>query len=302
MKTRLLWFLALAVLMFGLKALPGAPEERRDNAEAQAAIQKVGEAFVEAFHKGDAKAVAAFWAPDGDYTDETGQELKGREAIEKAFANLFAENKGLKVHIESTALRFVTADTAVEDGTTEVYPPNGGPPSKARYTNFLVKKDGQWLLSSVREAPFIPPGNYRYLRGLEFALGDWTGEGPEGAVERLSVAWSQNQNFLAVTFSTTAKDIPVGAASQRIGWDPAAKRIRAWIFDESGGFGDGTWTRDGDKWVCKSTHVRQDGKKAAATYLLTPVDADTLTLQARDRTEDGKQIPDTRELKLKRVK
>jgi len=154
----------------------------------------------------------------------------------------------------------------------------------------------------VREAPFIPPGNYRYLRGLELALGDWIGEGPEGAVERLSVAWSQNQNFLDVTFSTTARDIPVGAASQRIGWDPAAKQIRAWIFDESGGFGDGTWSRDGDKWVCKSTHVRQDGKKATATYILTPVDADTLTLQARDRTEDGKQLPDTREVKLKRVK
>jgi uncharacterized protein (TIGR02246 family) len=302
MRTRLLWFVALGVVLLGLNALPGADGKRADNAEAQAAIQKLGESFVEAFHRGDAKAVAACWTPDGDYTDETGQEYKGREAIEKALADLFAQNKGMKLRIDSTGLRFVTPDTAVEDGTTAVYPPGGGPPSKARYTNFLVKKDGQWLLSSVREAPFIPPGNYRYLRGLEFALGDWTGEGPEGAVERLSIAWSQNQNFLDVTFSTTARDIPVGAASQRIGWDPTAKQIRAWIFDESGGFGDGTWTHDGDKWVCKSTHVRQDGKKATAAYVLTPVDADTLTLQARDRTEDGKQIPDTRVVKLKRGK
>ena len=46
--------------------------------EQIAAINKTAEAFVEAFHKGDAKALAAFWTPDGDYVDENGRVLKGR--------------------------------------------------------------------------------------------------------------------------------------------------------------------------------------------------------------------------------
>ena len=74
------------------------------------------------------------------------------------------------------------------------------------------------------------------------------------------------------------------------------------MFDGTGGFGEGSWARDGKKWVAKTTHVLQDGKKMAATYILTPVDADTLTLQARDRSEDGKKLPDTKEVKMKRVK
>jgi uncharacterized protein (TIGR02246 family) len=277
-------------------------DEPRGNAEDATAIQKLGEAFVEAFHKGDARAVAACWAPDGDFIDQTGRHVKGREAIEKSLAHAFAEDKGLKLRIDSESLRFVTPDVAVEDGITAAFPADGAPPSKARYTNVLVKKDGQWLLSSVRESPFVPPSNYRHLRGLAWAVGDWSGEAEEGGVEHLSVAWSDNQNFLTGKFSTTVKNVPVGSATHRIGWDPEAKRIRSWIFDESGAFGEGARSRDGNKWVVKTTTVLQDGKKGTATYILTPVDADTIALQAKDRTEDGNALPDTKEVKMKRVK
>jgi uncharacterized protein (TIGR02246 family) len=282
-------------------AAPGEQPRPGGNPEAEAAIQKQAEAFVDAFHKGDAKAVAACWAPDGDFTDQTGRQLQGRAAIEKAFAGMFAENKGLKVRIESRSLRFPTPDSAIEDGTTEVFPPDGGSPSRARYTNFHVKKDGQWLLSSVRETPFVPPSNYEHLRGLEWAVGDWASD-EEGGVERLAVAWSEGQNFLNATFTTTVKNIPVGSVEQRIGWDPVAKRIRSWLFDETGGFGEGSWTQDGKKWVVKTTSVLQDGRSATATYILTPVDPDTITLQSTDRSENGKRFPDTKEVKMKRVK
>jgi uncharacterized protein (TIGR02246 family) len=272
------------------------------NPEAEAAIQKQGEAFVEAFHKGDARGVAACWVADGDFIDQSGRQVKGRADIEKSFTALFAENKGLKLRIDSMSLRFVTPDVAVEDGTTEAFPANGGAPTRSRYSNVHVKKDGQWLLSAVRESPFTPPSNYEHLRGLDWLVGDWAGEAEEGAVERLSAAWSDNENFLTATFSATVKDVSVGSATQRIGWDPDGKRVRSWIFDGTGEFGEGSWTQDGKKWVVKTTCVLKDGKKAAATYVLSPVDADTISLLARDRSVDGKPIPDRNEVKLKRVK
>jgi uncharacterized protein (TIGR02246 family) len=302
MRSRLPRTLALLAVMFGLAAGSGLAQPPKGNPKDMDAIAKNAEAFVEAFHKGDAKAVAAFWAPDGDYTDPTGRELKGREAIEKAFASLFADHKGLKVRIESNALKFVTTDVATEDGTTEVFPGDGGPPTKARYTIVHVKKDGQWMLSSVRESLATPTSNYERLRGLEWAIGDWSGEAPEGAVEQLSVEWGENQNFLHAHFSATIKNISIGNATQWIGWDPIAKHMRSWIFDATGGFGEGTWSQDGKKWVLKTNSVLQSGKKASATYVLTPVDADTIALQARDRMEDGNKLPDTKEVKLKRVK
>jgi len=124
--------------------------------------------------------VAAFWTSDGDYVDPSGRVLLGRPAIEKDFEQLFAENKGLKLRIEVASLKFPTPDTAIEDGTTGVLAPDGTVPSRARYTNFFTKKNGQWLLASVREAAYVQPSNYGNLRELEWVIGEWVDENPGG--------------------------------------------------------------------------------------------------------------------------
>src|SRR5690348_5905059 len=104
MKTRLLLLLAVPAVLLSLTALLGATRHATNDAQEDegAAIEKSARAFIEAFDKGDANALATFWTPDGDYTDETGRHLKGREAIEKAFKSFFAENQGAKLRIEST--------------------------------------------------------------------------------------------------------------------------------------------------------------------------------------------------------
>src|SRR5215212_3101725 len=125
MRNRRFWLLAVpamaAALVVGLAydARPTAAQPPKNaNPADEAALLKNAEAFVAAFNKGDAKALAAFWTPDGDFTGQSGHKLTGREAIEKSFAELFAENKGVQLRIDVTGLRFVTADVAVEDGTT----------------------------------------------------------------------------------------------------------------------------------------------------------------------------------------
>jgi uncharacterized protein (TIGR02246 family) len=302
MRTTLFWITAPLALAVGLSARPARAADPKDTAKEEADLQKNAEAFVEAFNKGDAKVVAAFWVEDGDYIDQTGRHVKGREAIEKMFKEFFAENKGLKARINIGAVRFVTPDVAVEDGTTEVIPPDGGPPSRARYSVVHVKKDGKWALSSVRDSAYAPPSNYEHLRDLEWAIGDWTDAAEKGEVARVSFEWSENQNFILSSFSAAFKNIEVHSGTQRIGWDPAAKNIRSWTFDADGGFGEATWSKDGDKWVIKTTTVLRDGKKLTATDVVTHVDADTLTWQAKDRTLDGKALPDIKEVKMKRVK
>jgi uncharacterized protein (TIGR02246 family) len=123
MKTRFWWPIVLVASMFCPVLAAGRADAQKDNPGDKDAIAKRAEEFVEAFHKGDGKVVAAFWAADGDYTDVAGRKLVGREAIEKSFAEFFAENKGLKMRIESESLRFLTPEVAVEDGVTLVLPP-----------------------------------------------------------------------------------------------------------------------------------------------------------------------------------
>jgi uncharacterized protein (TIGR02246 family) len=300
MRTQLWWIVAVLAL------LPLSQETARaqpDKAGEEAAILKNAEAFVEAFHKGDAKALAAFWTPDGDYTDQTGRLLKGREAIEKVFAKFFADHKGLKLRINIGPIRFVTGDVAIEDGITETIPPDGGPPSRARYTIVHVKKEGKWYLSSVRDAPYSPPTNYEHLSGLEWLIGNWADDSKDkGETARLAFSWAENQNFIVSSYATTFKNISLSSGTQWIGWDGAAKQIRLWAFDANGGIGEGSLTVEGDKVIVKASMVGREGKKVTATHIVTRLDPDTLTWESKDRTVEGKALPDVSPIKLKRLK
>lgn len=271
----------------------------------QEAIQKTAMAFVEAFHKGDAKALAAFWTPDGDYIDDTGRVLAGREAIEKAFAELFASNKGLKLRIEAASLRFPTPDTAVEDGTSAVLAPDGSAPSRVRYTNMFVKQNDKWLLSSVRESPDPGPSNHEFLSGLEWLIGEWADEAPAGAppgeVGYVLFTWTPGRNFIVSTRTVDYKDTSLLQTTQWIGWDAAAKQIRSWSFQADGGVGQGTWTRDGDKWVIKTESTLADGSKVTATSIVKPGAGDSLIWQTKEQKVNGQALPDTKEVKMKRI-
>jgi uncharacterized protein (TIGR02246 family) len=289
-------------MVFALMAIVRLlPTQAQSDAQEDAALTKNAEAFVEAFHKGDANAVAAFWTVDGDYVDQTGRHLKGRQALEESFRSFFTENKGLKLRINIASIRLLTPDTAMEDGSTEVIPPDGAPPSRTSYTNVHIKKDGQWYLASVREVPFAAPSNYEQLRGLEWTIGNWVEDTDKQEMSRASFAWSPEQNFIMSSHIVAFKDILLGEGTQWIGWDPVTKQIRSWTFESNGGFGEGSWTRDGDRWIVKTNSVLRDGKKLTATNIITRVGTDTITWQSRERILDGKPIPDTKVIKMKRA-
>jgi uncharacterized protein (TIGR02246 family) len=300
-KRRVLAGLMLA-LMAGLVAGPGVGQQAKGDPSDKEVIAKNQDAFVEAFGRGDATALAAFWTEDADFTDPTGHHLKGRAEIEKALKSAFTENKGMQLRIESDSLRFLTPEIAIEDGTSFSIPPDGAPPSRVRYTIVHVKKDGKWYLNSMRNAPYAPPSNHEHLRVLEWLVGNWSAESETGEAEHLSLSWTEGQNFIVGTFKASVKGVSVGEATHWIGWDPRTKRIRSWLFDAAGGFGEGEWIKEGDKWVVRTTSVHQDGKPAAMTFHLGHGEADTIRLQATNRIVNGERLPDTAEFKLKRVK
>jgi uncharacterized protein (TIGR02246 family) len=282
-----------------LSSLPAnAADQETGDKEA---IFNNAKAFVDAFEKGDAKAVAAFWAADGDYVDLNGHHLRGRTSIEDAFKDFFAENKGLKLRIDVNSIRFVTPDTAVEDGVTSLISLEGAPPNHARYANVHVKKDGQWVLQSVRESPYTSPGSYEHLRGLEWAIGEWVDEGEGPEIDHATFEWSPDGNFIISTQDATVKDTPVSGATEWIGWDRATSQIRSWSFVADGSIGENTWSNESDQWFIKTNAILPNGRKLAATNIVTRNGPDEITWQSKDRMLDGKALPDVKEIKMKRV-
>lgn len=291
----------LGGLLASLAATAGA-QESKANAAEEAALLKNAEAFVEAFHKGDAKALAALFTVEGDYTDQVGKRLKGRDGIEAGFAKVFADHKGMKLRLNVGPIRFLAPGVAIEDGTAELLHPDGTPPSRVRYTNVHVKKDGKWYFDSVRDAPYTAPSNYDKLADLEWAIGSWSDDVAEGPMANVTFRWGDNQNYIVSHSSTSVKNHLLSGGTQWIGWDPTTKIIRSFTFDSHGGFGEGTWMKTGEQWAHKTTYTLRDGKKLTATDLITRVDADTVTWQSKDRTLDGQKLPDIKEVKMKRAK
>jgi uncharacterized protein (TIGR02246 family) len=300
------WFGLALGLVFGLilgigKMATQADEPAAKGNEVPGKGQRAQE-FIAAFNKGDAKALAGFWTPEGDYIDQEGHQYKGRAAIEKLFEKLFAEQKGAKLTVTVTSARMVGTEVRLEDGITEVTPADGGPPIAARFSAVLSKKDGVWYFENVRETVAVPPSHAEHFDALEWLLGDWTGETEKGESATASYDWAENDNFIVSSFATTLNSVPVVGGTQWIGWDPIDKQIRSWSFFSGGGFSEGVWTKDGDKWTIKTTAKTGDGKKVSTTNVLTKVDADHFTWQATKVTVDGKSVPDGALVKLKRVK
>jgi len=291
------FLLPVAFLCLATSHVRGAEIEAEE-----AAIFKAAEGFVEAFHRGDAKAVAACWTADGDYVDDRGNHFAGREAIEKNFAQFFAANKGLKIRIDMASLRFPADGVALEDGTSAVLAPDGSAPSRARYSNVLVKKDGQWLLSSVRESPDDGPSQYEFLSGLEWAIGEWMEDTTGAGVGHISFSWAPGQNFIVATRTMDFKDVSLLQSTQWIAWDPSAKTIRSWNFHADGGFGESTWSEDGETWLIKSEGILADATKVASSTMITQVDNDTVKTKATNQTLNGKPMPDAAEVTMKRIR
>lgn len=296
----------VAALTVGLyladRRMPAQADEPQTKGNPGLGKGQRAQEFLAAFNRGDAKAVAGFWTPDGDYFDQVGRPYKGRAAIEKLYEKVFATQKGGKLAVTVLSARMVSSDVAIEDGLTEVTPADGGPPSVARFSAVLVKKDGVWYFESVRDSVAHPPSNSEFLEDLEWLIGDWTGEAQKGESARASYSWAENQNFIVNTFATTLNGVPVVGGTQWIAWDAVDKQIRSWSFFSGGGFSEAVWSKDGAKALIKIRARSADGKQINGTNVLTRIDSDHFTFQLTQMTVDGKPAPDASLVKMKRIK
>jgi uncharacterized protein (TIGR02246 family) len=272
-------------------AKPDAADASRPTQSAdEKAIRAVDDLFISNYNKGDGKALTGLFTEDAEVAEANGDRYQGRGLIEQSFADTFASSKGVKIALEIEAIRFLSPDVAKEEGRSLVTPAKGAPVSRL-YTVLFVKREGRWLISSVREEPDPLVRPHDRIKDLEWMVGDWIDEGADSVV-RLHCQWSEDQNFLFRTFTVKRQGKPVMTVAQRIGWDAVARQVRSWEFDSEGGFGEGKWSRDGERWVVKSTGVRPEGTTASATNVMSRERPDLVKWISTDRVIGDESVPD----------
>ena len=252
------------------------------------AIRQASANYIAAIRQGDAEKIAACWTPEGDFIDSTGRAANGRELSQAAARAHQDESAALAPTVDS--IRFITADVAIEDGTIELKGADVKGAETTHFTAVWVRRDGKWLLDSVREAAGVKQTHQDKLRALEWLVGDWRSEGDSSAQVEASCNWNAEKNYLLREIRIRPESGPVHAVSQRMGWDPRTKQIRIWTFDAAGGFGEGVWNQEGNAWVVATKAVTADGKSAKSVNTYTRVNEDAFLWESISAV-DGEQLP-----------
>lgn len=298
----LVLFLSVAADIFSDDSVDSASRVSNDHSSELAALKAAGQEFVKAFNQRDSDAIAAMWDEDGDYIDETGTRYVGREAIHDEFKHYFRSSYGRKIKVHANSIRFLSPEIVLIDGTSEVDPAPEGKPVIGRFSAIRIKKDGKWLLTSVRESAEEVPSNYGHLKALEWMIGEWVDQ-DDGMSIYTSAVWSKNKNFILRKFKVNLNDRIVLSGTQRVGWDPIRKQIKSWTFDTDGGVAEGYWSQHGNHWVVQKVGVLQDGTRATATntYTLNENDRDSFLWKSENRMIGNVHEPDIEQVKVVRL-
>jgi len=281
-----------AVVCVAAAVADETPRETDDEAQ----IRKAIESYVTAYNAADAKALAALWSPEAVYTNpETGEQVEGRQAIEEQFAAIFEAAPGATLQVRTESIRFVSPNVAVEQGIA-IFREADSDPDESGYSAVYVRRDCQWLLDRVTEESLpVVISNYEHLKALEWMIGTWLDQDDQVQVAT-TCQWTKNKNFIIRFFTVSVRDRIESSGMQIVGWDPAAKQIRSWVFDSDGGFGQGAWSKQGDAWYIASTGTLADGRASSATNIITPVDDNTFTWQSINRQAGGELLPNVDEV------
>lgn len=268
----------------------------------KAAVLANARAYEAAYARADVKALADFFAEDAEYTSEDGTTLNGRAAIEESIRTSLAGRKGGKIAITVDAVRVLSPDVVSEKGSTAVTPKTGEA-SASLYSAIHVKNDGKWKIAQLVESPVPAATAGDRLAELGWLIGEWEETDKTNDLQvRSHFVWARGGNFITRNVAVKRGDETTLEGWQIIGWDPIEERIRSWTFDSAGGFAEGTWTREGERWLQREVGVAADGSRTGADNTFTKLTADRFAWESNNRTLDGVPQPNIGRIEINRAK
>ena len=302
MSTQIVRRLLLAAPLLVYSSLPpGEATAQEATADARTkdreAIANVMQSLAKSFEARDARQLAHLWTVEGEYENDRGISVHGREALEEGFAALFAKTPELTVEMHSKSLRFLSANSAIEEGTVLIRRGAAEPITDAEYSALLIREGDNWQLAQLSDSSIVDAS----IEDLAWLIGDWKTSAGEHAEILTTYAWNDSKKFIRVHFSRIDKELAL-SGDQVIGVDPATGQIHAWVFEAAGGVGETQWERDGDHWTLAAAGTLTDGKTLVETNLLRRVDNDSFTWQSIGRALDDVPLPDLPPVRVERVK
>ena len=291
-------FASLSAVLAGVSLA----QDSADTSPEKAAVLANDRAYEAAYAKADVKAMADFFTEDAQYTSEDGRTLNGRAEIEGSIRAAFQTKKGAKLAITLDSVRVLSPEVVLEKGSTAVTAKTGET-DRAVYTAIYVKKDGKWKISQLIETPLADASPHDQLSPLAWLVGDWEeADKSDDLTVRSQYVWARGGNFITRNVTVKRGGETTLEGWEIIGWDPIDNCIRSWTFDDEGGFSEGRWAQDGQRWLLREKGITPDGSRTAADNTFIKVNDDRFTWESNNRTLDGDPQPGIARIEINRVK
>jgi uncharacterized protein (TIGR02246 family) len=268
----------------------------------KAAVAANDRAYEIAYANSDVESLVNFFTDDAEYTTEEGRTFSGRAEIQAAFQAGLAANRGSKLVINADTVRLLGPESLLEKGSTTVTRADGETDGSL-YTAIYVKKDGEWKINQLIESPLPALTPHEQLQELGWLVGEWeeTDQADDLSIKS-AYTWARGGNFLTRNVTVKRAGTVTLQGWQIIGWDPLEKRLRSWTFDDEGGYAEGVFTREGNRWLQRETGVTPEGDRTGADNTITKISADRFTWESDNRTLDGDPQPSIGQIEINRVK
>lgn len=232
--------------------------------------------YLRAFRRRDAAAVAACWSETADNRSlDSGDSTFGRNQVEEVFQTLFEADASAEIDLEIQEIRPLGDDVAVVDGVSQLSF-STGEATASRFSAVCMRRDGRWLLESVREAATGLPETSRAasIRRIGEFAGRWESVGQQRQASTHAF-WTAGGGFLvrSHTLHTAEGNREI---TEIIGWDPVRQGIRSWSFTSDGGFAEGSWSMDDGRCDVMLDGTRPDGQIVTGRMVITRVGDDEL--------------------------
>jgi uncharacterized protein (TIGR02246 family) len=281
-------------------AEPAAATPGQD-AAVVTALRQAAESYAAAFNTGDEKAIGDHWTA-GAQLYEAGDLVEGRDAIVAALVGLKKLYPQATLEVDVTDVKPLGDEIARVRGTLSFTRKPGDEPAVSRFESLRVSEGGRWKIAQS----LVVPSTRSALADLGWMIGHWkSSDEKSGASVDATYERSLGGHAIVGKIKTVRKDGSTVESLDVIQADRRTGTVRSWTLDSNGLHAEGVFSTDGTSFNRSLAAAPADpavGDLAEWVQVLTPLGPDLVLWHAIERTLDGRPLPDTEPVHLRRVR
>jgi len=275
-----------------------------ESADPAAEIKQAATAYVDAFKKGDAAALADQWTERATLM-EGGAEVEGRDNIVAVLVAWRKQNPDGVLEVDVADIDFLAEPVARVTGVLRFTPKPGAKPVVSQFTSVRVREGNTWRLAES----VVVPVSAAALDELDWLVGTWKASGPagpDGTKAEVEIVYEKPIGEFCIVgrvrYQVAGR--PAVTALEVIHAERGTRDIRTWVFDSTGARAEGVIEFDGT-----TLHQSMKGTPAAGVpgevarwvQVIAPTGEGSCTVHAIERFIDGVAVPDGAPLHFKKV-